>query len=296
MSYNWTGAWEVIDELQSVEETTYGQTPSSPAFSLFAHNTDIVENSENRAIDYRKIGSRDMYKALKTGELHSFQVRYSPHNTAALRLGSELPGGTGTNGVSRSFVKTQKIDVSGTLTKKWFRMLGARCDRLEMEISDAGFNVVQNFVCQDIPAEVAADPFTTPTYASADTTAPWTNISAGQDPFTVNSLVVDTPRIKWTVEHPMDLIRPNGYTKIKNCVPTNRIISVEFDTWKKDGVMKADMVSMTARAASYTIFSGKTISMTDLYLKRYSKSQKSTDNKAELETLGGTISSLTITA
>jgi hypothetical protein len=52
LSYLLTGQWNIVKQVQFVEETTYGTTPSSP------------------------VGSRDIYAMVKTGEVYSFDVRF----------------------------------------------------------------------------------------------------------------------------------------------------------------------------------------------------------------------------
>ncbi|MEM2141311.1 phage tail tube protein [Nitrososphaera sp.] len=292
MSYAPTGTWNVLKKLQFIEEATFGQTPSSPAFTIAGHNVMLRETTEVSSQKYRESGSRDLYQMLKTGELYSFELRYQPVNTALVRYGTELPSGAGTIEKSLSFAYTQLVNDAET----WYRFLGARTDQIEIEITEAAVQVSQNFLCKDIPAAVTADPFTTPTYAGADSLAPYTGASSGSNPLSINSVNYDTPRFKVTVNWNLEVIKPNGETQAKFILPTNRDISVEFDTWVKSDVLRSDAKSLTARSATYTIAPSKTVTLTDLYLTRHSKSNDAGNSKHLMETLAGTAKSVAVSA
>ncbi|AIC16951.1 phage tail tube protein [Nitrososphaera viennensis] len=290
MSYTPTGSFNILKRLQFVEESTFGQAPASPSFVLAGHNVSLRETTEVSAQKYRDLGSRDLYKMLKTGEMYSFELRYQPINTALLRYGTELPNGAGTIEKSLAFVYTQLVN--GTET--WHRFLGARTDQVEIEVTEASVQVSHRFLCKDIPATVTADPFTTPTYAGADTSAPYTGVSSGSNPLTINSETYDTPRFKVSVNWNLDVVKPNGEVQAKFILPTNRDITVEFDTWVKDDVLRADTKSLAARSASYTIAPGKSLTFTDLYLAKQSKNNDANDAKVLIETLTGTARSMSV--
>jgi hypothetical protein len=282
----------VVKKLQYVSEDNFGTIPASPSFTLAGHNVLIRETTQTSAQKYRDLGNRDLYQMLKTAEMYSFELRYQPVNTSLIRYGTELPSGTGTIEKSLGFVYTQKING----VESWFRCLGARTDQIEIEVTEDAVQVAQNWLCKDIPAEVTADPFTTPAYASADTSPPWTGATSGSSPLMLDGASYDTPRFKVTVNWNLEVIKPNGETKAKFILPTNRDIAVEFDTWKKDGVLKADTASLAARAASYVLAPGKAMTFTDLYLTRHSKTNDAGQNKHLLETLSGTAKSVAVTA
>lgn len=249
MSYAPTGTWNVLKQLQFVEETSFGQTPASPSFISAGHNVMLRETTEVSSQKYRAAGSRDLYRLLKTGELYSFELRYQPVNTSLIRYGIELPSGAGTIEKSLSFAYSQLVSDAET----WYRFLGARTDQVEIEVTEAAVQVSRNFLCKDIPAAVTSDPFTTPTYAGADSSAPYTGASSGSNPLSINSANYDTPRFKLTVNWNLEVIKPNGETQAKFILPTNRDIAVEFDTWVKDDVLRSDAKALAARSATYTL-------------------------------------------
>jgi hypothetical protein len=43
-----------------------------------------------------QVGSRDIYAMVKTGEMYSFDVKFSPISAAFMNYGINLPNGTGT--------------------------------------------------------------------------------------------------------------------------------------------------------------------------------------------------------
>lgn len=288
------GPWAIVKKLQDVNETTYGETPSSPTFVHSGHNAYLSDTTEITAERYYELGNRDMYSLLKTGRLHAFELRQSPFETRLWRWGSEaaVVGSGGTAAVSKTFTYTEKIDN----TETWFRYLGCIPERSELEINDAGLKLVQNILCQDMPDEVTSDPFTTPTYASADTTALYTNLSSDKGPFTFNSTRYDVKRMKITVNHKPHIFRPNGWEIAKYIFPTTREINVEFDAAKYNSTIYNDAKSLTARSASYVIASGKTVSFTDMKLQRVNRANDIGVNDLKLEKFVGTASAITTTA
>lgn len=297
MSYLPTGSFKIQKKLQRVEEATFGVTPvASPVFTSWGPGVQIQETTEISMQRYRNQGNRDIYTALLLEELYSFALRYQPINTAGIRYGTELPGGTGTIEKALSFLYSQLL--ADNATEQYTFLKGSRCDKIEIEITKAGVFVVQNFLCREITAWANAHGLTTPTFASADTAKPWVGKDSGANPLTINSNNYDTPRFKVTVQWNMQLITPNGETKAKFIEPTNRDIFVELDTWLKDNVLHQDAKALTARSASYVLNATgpKTLTLGNLYLNRRTNNVNPTANEHQIESFAGTAESISVTA
>lgn len=296
MSYAPTGAFKITKGLQYVEESTFGTTPTaSPAFTSAGAEAEIRESSEATANKYRQLGSEDIYKMLKTGEIYSFEVRYQPITSALIKYGTQAAaysGATGTIDKSLSFLYAQTLDA--TLTYWLFK--GSVTDRVDVEITESAVQVTQNFLCRQIAYTQSANAgLTTPTFASADTTAPWVGSDSSSNPFTFNSNNYDTPRFRTSVNRNLKVIKPNGETLAKFILPTNRDVTVEFDTWRKGTVLVDDALAMTARTASYVMKSAtSTISYTNLSLAKIAAQHQAAANDYELETYSGTAQTISV--
>jgi hypothetical protein len=291
LSYAPTGSWNIVKILQYIEEVNFGVTPSaSPVFVAAGMNVEVRENTDITAEKYRALGSMDIYKMLKTGELYSFELRYQPISSALLKYGSELPAGAGTIEKSLSFLYSQKLNA----VENYIFYKGSRTDKLEIEITEAAVAVAHTFLCKEITTPNSAHGLTTPTFASLPTAAPWTGASSGSNPLTINGLNYDTPRFKVTINWNLDVVKPNGEIQAKFIEPTNRDIAVDFDAVFKDTVLLADAKTLTARAASYVLNTGVTLNLTDLYLEAYYVTNAARANRIKYASYKGTAKSCSI--
>lgn len=283
MSYVVTGPYQITKQLQYVEESTYGTTPtSSPTFTNAGNIIDLHETVEDSINKYRRLGSEDMYKQLEIGEFYSFEVTYQPDASALIKYGTQAQGGgTGTIDKSLSFVYTE--DINDTENFVFFE--GAKCDKTKIEITPASVMVTQNWICQNITTPSSSSGLTTPTYASASTGTPWVGADGGSNPFTHNSNNYDTDRFVIEVSRNLDAIQVNGASQISFLVPTNRDITGEFDVLRSNTTLIADAKTGTQRTASYVLKSAtSTASLTNMVLESLKASHKAAENKAPRDT------------
>lgn len=278
--------------MQYVEETTYGVTPTSPTFIHAGPLVDLTENVDIGSIKYRQIGSRDIYSLIKTGEMYSFEITFNPLDELLIKYGVDLPGGTGTIEKSLTFVKSQKInDVENFTLYK-----GCRCDSVDIEVTnDGAVEVSMTFLCREITTPSSTSGLTTPTFASNPTTAPWTNITPGSGPLSVNSVVYDTPSFSMSVTNNLERIKPNGELIAKFVEPTLRDVTFEFDTWLKDTVLLADTKTLTPRSLEYKLSTDRKLVFTDAYLEAQETSDVTTATESKIQSFSGTAKSVAIT-
>jgi hypothetical protein len=229
---------------------------------------------------YRALGSEDMYKLLKNGILQSFEVEYQPISSDLIKRGTNAQGGgAGTIDQSLSFLESEDInDVENYVFYK-----GSKCDQVTIEVVNEAVKVTQNFICKEITTPSTSHGLTTPTFAPANSAAPWTGSESGSNPFTHNSLNYDVDKFKFTVNRALDPIRPNGETRIKFLVPTIRIITGEFDVLRKDTVLISECNSTLSvpRAASYVLKAAtSTATFTDMVLVAVATSRPATATEA----------------
>jgi hypothetical protein len=284
MSYVPTGQWTQTKKLQYIEESTYGLTPTaSPVFTSAGEIESVSETTELALKRYRSLGMEDLYQFLKNGQMYSFEVVYQPISSALIKYGTQAQGGgTGTIDKSLSFLYSEDInDIENYVFYK-----GARCDQVSVEVTNDSVKVSQNFICKDITTPSTTHGLTTPTFASANSAAPWTGTDGGSNPFTHNSNNYDVDKFKFTVARGLDAIRPNGETLIKLLIPTIRTITGEFDVVRKDTALITDCKNLTARAASYVLKSSvSTATFTDMVLTSFATSRQATATEALRDSL-----------
>src|SRR6266487_307159 len=294
MSYTPTGEWYIRKILQYVEETTFGTTPASPTFAQAGVVTDITNNTTIPETLYRQMGSRDPYKDVKFGEAYEFQLKFMPVDAVMMKYGVNLAAGTGTVGKSLSLLMSQDINT----TENYVLFRGARANTTDIEITETGpIMVTQTFKCKDISTPNTAHGLTTPVFAGTIAAQPWSNVNGGSLPLTINSLTYDLARFKITVGTGLDTVQPIGETLLKFLEPTLRTISIDMDTYIKDTVTMADVKSLTARTATYSLdtTSSTVINMTNLQLNKYSSTDSATSANIKKASFSGQCTSVSIT-
>ena len=156
----------------------------------------VSETTEVALKRYHALGSEDVYKHLSSGLLYSFEIAYQPISSALIRYGTQAQGGgAGTIDKSLSFLYSEDID--GVENYVFYK--GARCDQVSVEITSEAVKVSQNFICREITTPATSHGLTTPTFAPANSAAPWTGADGGTNPFIHNSNSYDVDMFKFTV-------------------------------------------------------------------------------------------------
>lgn len=278
-SYVPTGHWTQNRKLQYCEESTYGVTPTvSPLFASAGEIESVSETTEIAMKRYHSLGSEDVYQFLRNGILYSFEIAYQPISSALIRYGTQAQGGgAGTIDKSLSFLYSE--DVNGIENYVFYK--GARCDQVTVEITGDSVKVTQNFLCREITTPATTHGLTTPTFAPANSAAPWFGTDGGSNPFTHNSNSYDVDKFKFTVSRGLEAIRPNGESLVKMLVPTVRTITGEFDVVRKDTALITDCKNLAARAASYVLkAAASTATFADMVLVGMATSRQATATEA----------------
>jgi hypothetical protein len=296
MSYQRTGAWNIVKRLQYVEETVFGTTPTaSPAFihagkiKRFSFNIDAQVNR------YRSLGLRTVCKFLETSQMYSFELEYQPINSTLMKYGINNPGGIGTIDKSLSFVFSKMIDG----VENYYFLKGCKTDSISVEVTKEAVSVTQSFLCKEVttPVTTALGGLTTPVFATNPTTAPWTGQDGGLNPFLYNAVAHDTPRFSFEVSWNLDPGQPNGTFLISFLDPTNKDVNVDFDVWQKDTEFIADLKSGVLRPMIYNL-KGPAVSVatfTDFINETYSLEEDAESNETTVEPASGAAVDVTIT-
>lgn len=297
MSTLLTGHFNVIKQIQYVEETIFGTTPSSPVFIWPGPIQDMTINAESTVIHYRQIGNRDIYRAIKTGEVYTIDLQLNPTGIDLINRGINLPNGTGTIEKSITILYSEKING----VENYIIFTGARCDEIEVEVTSEGaVDASMTFLCRGMTTPSTAHGLATPTFATPTNPTVWTNISAGANPFTYNAGAIDVSRFRFSVTNNLQVVKPNGELSAKYIEPTNRDVEVEFDGWLVDTTKFADVKAIIARAGTYKLSGASdtpanvTATFTDIYLEQYETGLSPTANETQMESYSGVAKSVAV--
>ena len=296
MSYLPTGSYFFQKRPQYVEEATFGTTPTSPAFTSVGSMQDMATNIDISNVKYRQLGSRDLYQVIKTGEIYGIVFKYQPFNTNFLKYGTEYWSASATGNIAKSFSLVWSQNINGV--ENFYLASGFRTERVDIDVTETAVVVTQTLTGKNISTPSTTYPGTgTPTYAATDVGTPWSGQSGGSLPLTINALNYDVTRFRISVNQNLDRVKPNGETVIKFLEATNRDVAVDMDMVVQNTTTLADVKTLTARTASYTLNSGTSsqISLTNLYLEKYSSSDSPTANKIKMISFAGVAQSVTIT-
>lgn len=286
MSFPVTTSLRVLKPPQYVIETVRGTTPASPTFNHAGPIQEYTPNVETNAVNYRMLGSPDLYKVCKTGERFSFDLTYSPVDRNLLSIGVNLDTEDASYNRDKTLtiMMTQEMNNAGTLDEAWIVAKGCSCDSTSIDISLEAVNVSQTWIANDIPIPVFADPFQTPTYDTSPPTAcPWNGLSAGSKSLTYNGTQYVLRGFSCTVSHNTDQFQPIGESNVFATIPTIRDVSGSFDVLYQDNTLAQDAEAVTARAASVKLSADTKITFTDMYLTSYNETISATATEAKTQ-------------
>lgn len=286
MSFPITTSLRVLKPPQYVVETVRGTTPASPTFVNAGPIQEYTPNVETNAINYRMLGSPDLYKVCKTGERFSFDLSYSPVNRNLMSYGINLAADDSTYNRDKTLtiMLTQELNNAGTLDEAWIVATGCSCDSTSIDVSLDAVTVSQTWIANDIPIPVFVDPFTTPTYDTTPLTGcPWNGTSAGDNLLTFNATEYVLRSFSCTVSQNTDQFQPLGTSNVFATTPTIRDISGSFDVVHQDNSLATDCEAVTARAATVKLSTDTKLTFTDMYLTSYSETISATATEAKTQ-------------
>lgn len=276
-----TGAPDIIKKPQFVEETVEGTLPlASPVFKscglVQSLGADIAINNNK----IRPLGEYDIKKQVQLGQTHTSEIKFQPDNFQLMKYGMLLPVSPTTTPPDKSMVapnNTVGVSISIILSalidgvEKYRTYTGVKFNGLSGEITrEGGFNVTMPFECISISDWIAAPSFTTPTYASDPSADPWSGITSGADPLSINGVNYDTTSFKFDFDLGVQRFRPNGITTVKYSKSFQRNISLSWNALVYNNVLIGDLRSFTARTVAYRIATGKILTFPLVRTESYS--------------------------
>ena len=129
-----------------------GVTPTSPTFINAGPIQEFTPNTETNAVNYRMLGSPDLYKVIKTGERFSFDITYNPIDLDLVSYGVNLSG-TKNRDKTLTFLLSQSMypGTGAVLTEHYIKAVGCSCDSTSIDISLEAVSVSQTWIANDIP-------------------------------------------------------------------------------------------------------------------------------------------------
>jgi hypothetical protein len=291
-----TAPWLFQKPPQYVEETSFGVTPASPVFKLMGSITGISPNIGITKEVVRSVGRRDPTTQTKMMEMFSGAFKYRPFASDFLKYGVNLPNEsspTGTNAASVTILWSQLING----VEKYFVLQGCKTDKISVEISkDGGVVVGQDlrwYKTTAFASSVAGTGITTPTYiTSIPSTQPWSSLTGGANPFSIEGTVLPVDRLKVDVNQNLFAISPNGSSSVEYLGAGIREISVDFDTWVKDSVLFDYLMALTLVDAQYIVkydaTTPTTLTFTDIGFDSRTSNFEGTAKDAQREGITGT--------
>lgn len=298
-----TAPWLFKKPPQIVEETSFGVTPAAPVFTLMGSITGISPNIGITKEVVRSVGKRDANTQVKMMEVFSGAFKYRPFDATFMKVGVNLPNDAvpaGTNAASYTILWSQ--DINGT--EKYFILQGCKTDKISIEISkDGGVVVGQDlrwYKTWSYQANATAAGITTPTYVTeVPNTQPWSSLTGGAAPFTIEATEWPVDRFKIDVNQNLFSISPNGSSSVEYLGAGIREISVDFDTWNYNSTLLDYLMNLTLVDMEYVIkydaTTPTTLTLTDVGFDSRSSNFEGTAKDAQREGITATPNSATLT-
>ena len=241
-----TGSWKFVKPPQIIEETSFGVPPAAPAFALVGNVTELtpnagIEKQSDRTLGTALISSQTKLMNTDTSSI-GFKVWPSLGVDFLKRVmnPADPDAPAGNNGSSFTLAYSQKVDG----TEVYTALVGTKISTGSLEISkDGGLMVnaeMQSYRIYEGLADLTSIGITTPTYkAVADYPAelPWSSLTGGVDPFTLDAVSVPVDRIKFDVNHNLVADSPNGSDGVEFLEASLRDVTFDFDTWYRNAAL-----------------------------------------------------------
>lgn len=285
MSFPITTSLRVVKPPQYVVELVRGTPPASPTFTHAGPIQEFTPNTETNAVNYRMLGSPDLYKVCKTGERFSFDLSYSPVNRNLLSMGINLDSEDATYNRDKTLtiMLSQQMNNSGTLQEAYIVATGCSCDSTSIDVSLDAVSVSQTWIANDIPIPVFTSPFTSPTYAGSISGCPWNGTTANDKLLVHNGNEYVLRGFSITVSHNSDQFQPLGESNVFATIPTIRDISGSFDVLYENNNLATDCEDVIARAATVRLSADTKLTLTDMYLTSYNETISATATEAKTQ-------------
>ncbi len=275
----------------------YGVTPTDPTFIAVGKVTDLNLQPDIQHQDSDVLGNEDIIDAVKTGELHAFQISFEMRDTALIDYAfSPSGGGTGSIDESLSFMFSEYLNG----VENWTVMRGCRPTSCTCTLNMGVWEASMTFIAQDITVPSATDPWTaeTETLATEPATAAMSHSGAGADPFTHNAIIYPESRFSTTVTRGMGVQKVNGIDTIVYCKASTRRVEFSVDALIKTNVLETDYTSKVERLSQYKISTSpdKAFLFVNAVITSHSRQKTASNADAFRESITARCGSVTIGA
>jgi hypothetical protein len=300
---------DVVKRPQFVEELVEGTlplsngaspTPGPITFKSVGWGMTLGEDIAIETDKLRMLGSYDVEKQLKLGITNTSEISYKPFDFKLCGYGMKKPvaptvtppdptmvAPNGTSGVSISILMSALING----IEKYKIFTGVKFGGCSGEITrDGGCTFTLPFECKTISDWIVEPTWTggAPTYAANPTaTTPWTGISGGADPLTVETVPYDSTSFSFNVDLGMMNYKPLGQETFKFRKSMQRNMTVEFNTLVKDNIIIGDVRNYTPRDIEYTFATGKKLKFTGVQMESYVRAADANSTDFWIEELSG---------
>lgn len=246
-----TTSLKVVEEPQWILETAFATIPTTGDMEHGGPIKTFSYSVETNAVDYRKIGSPDLYKILKLGERFTLDVNYQPIDKQLLCKAINLLEDDATDNREQSITWyfSQMMNNAGTLAEHHVVAKGCLPNSVTIDISNEAVDVTISYAVSDIPIPSTTDPIPVGVNLASDITdVPWTGLSGGSNSITWNAIAYKLRSFSTTINQNVDEVQAIGDALVFAAFPTIREISFDFDVVHQSNVISTDARNVTARA------------------------------------------------
>jgi len=185
---------DIVNTMAYFEETSPGANPTGAPTLISVPLVNTINKTESWRNDVRFVlGKVDRHTVLKLKKENNFSLSYDIYDTAFLRYGTELAGGTGT--IAKTLCFILPVDLNGQTYYKRFR--GCITDTVNISIEDT-YSVDHSWIAKsvspymtlsELKLDLGLSTTATLTWPTTPTAIPWTNLKPSgttDKPLTIN--------------------------------------------------------------------------------------------------------------
>lgn len=287
-----------------VKEVQYAPHPVG-ASATFVNIGDTEDFNISRLINTvkpGKLGIETKYKIMRVGNRYRVAIKYFPTDTVFMSKCVNLVSDDATNNRDQPlhYLMSQMMDDgAGTLEERFLQVAGGLCNSFKLDVSAES---LLSCSAEIFAIEIAkADPvhgLTTPTFATALTATPLSNLSPGPQPFTYNSNAVEYQSISMSVSHGTKEPQAGGNGNILGLVQMTKECSLDVTVFP-DGnftdAMLDDLDNGTPRTAELVISGTHKIQAVDLQWESMEESISQTSGDVKMYNFKGMPINLIVT-
>jgi|SRR5687767_8341921 len=280
-----TTSLKVVEEPQWIKETTFATIPTTGTMQHGGPIKTFSYSVETNAVDYRKLGSPDLYKILKLGERFMLDINFQPIDKTLICKAINLLEDDATDNREQSLTWyfSQMMNNAGVLAEFFVVAKGCLPNTVTIDISNEAVDVSINYTVSDIPVPSMTDPLDPAVVLASDITAdPWTGLSGGANSISWNAANYKLRAFSTTINQNVDEVQAIGDALVFAAFPTIREIGFNFDVVHANNNISTDARAVTARAMVVKLHSTLAkLTYTDAYAVAYNEEISATDTSVK---------------